>query len=80
MFYNLGTKKLIASFKIKSYFLGAVVSLSKTVPLSSAMFNSFFFLILCRTVVENSKSVRRNTRRSTFFQRKFKVLTFLRSE
>ena len=43
------------------------------------MVNSFFFLILCRTVVENSKSVRRNIRRSTFFQREFKVLTFLHS-
>ena len=30
-------------------------------------------------MVENSKSVRRNIRRSTFFQREFKVLTFLHS-
>ena len=39
-----------------------------------------FFLILCRTVVENSRTAGGNIRRSTFFQWEFKVLTFLHSK
>ena len=69
---NLASKH--ASFLGQNYY-GKIISNPTTCAI---MFNRFF-LILCRTVIENSKSVRRNIRRSTFFQREFKVLTFLHS-